>query len=143
MAGFDGGDAERHQDMAFSGAGGPDQGGVLRGPDPFQAGEVVEGWLRDRRACDVELVEGLDHGEGGLPHAGAGVGFVAGGDLGFDQGAQELLGVPALRLGGDQQFWGEAAHRGHLQPFQPVVEVRGQWRRGGAHDGSAPFVPMA
>ena len=69
---------------------------------------------------------------------GAGVGLVAGGDLGLDQGAQELLGVPPLGLGGDQQLGGEAAHRGHLQPFQPVVEVGRQRRRCGAHDGSPP-----
>ena len=51
-------------------------------------------------------------------------------DLGLDQGAQELLGVPPLRLRGDQQLGRQPAHRGHLQPTQPLVQVRRQWRRG-------------
>ena len=72
-------------------------------------------------------------GKHGLAAAGAGVGLVAGGDLGLDQGAEELLGVPPLGLGGDQQFGGEPAHGGHLQPFQPGGEVGGQGRRSWRH----------
>jgi hypothetical protein len=52
-------------------------------------------------------------------------------------GAQELLGVPPLGLGGDQQLGGQAAHRGEFEPLQPGVEVGGQ-RRGGGHAGSPP-----
>jgi hypothetical protein len=66
-----------------------------------------------------------------LPSSGAGVGCVAGGDLGLDESPEEFLGVPLLGLGGDEQFGGEAAHRGHLEPFQAFGEVGGQGRRGG------------
>ena len=102
-------------------------------------GEVVEGRRRDRGGGEVELVEGLDDRERGRPHPGAGVGLVAGGDLGLDQGAEELLGVPPLGLRGDQQLGGEAAHRGHLQPLQPVVQVGGQRRRAGGVTAGSPL----
>ena len=89
----------------------------------------------DRGGGEVELVEGLGDRERGGLEPGAGVGGVAGGDLGLDQGAQELLGGPALGLGGEQQLGGEAAHRGQLQPAQPVVQVGRQRRWGRGHDG--------
>ena len=59
----------------------------------------------------------------------AGVGGVAGGDLGVDQGAQQFLGCPPLGLGGDQQLGGELAHGGELEPAQPGGEVGCQRRR--------------
>jgi hypothetical protein len=40
-------------------------------------------------------------------------------DPGLDEWAQELLGVPAVGLRGDQQLGCQATHRGHLQPSQP------------------------
>ena len=46
--GADGGDAEGDQDVAFAGAGRADQAQVLRGGDPFQGGEVVQGRPGDR-----------------------------------------------------------------------------------------------
>ena len=132
VPGLDGGVAEGDEEVALAGAGGADQADVLRGADPFEDGEVVERRWRDRGRGDVELVEGLGDRERGVPQPGAGVGLVAGGDLGLDQGAQELLGGPPLGLGGDQQLGGEAAHRGQLQPLQPAFEVGGQRRRCGA-----------
>jgi len=59
--------------------------------DPFQAGQVAERRGRDRGRGQIELGEGLGDREGGLVHAGAGVGLVAGGDLGVDERAQELF----------------------------------------------------
>jgi len=47
------------------------------------------------------------------------------GDLGLDQGAQHLLGGPALGLGGQQHLGDGAAHGGQLQPPQPRIQVRG------------------
>ena len=51
--------------MALARSGRSDQTEVLLGPDPLEAGQVVEGRLFDRRGGDVELVEGLGHREGG------------------------------------------------------------------------------
>jgi hypothetical protein len=47
--GPDGGDAEGDQDVALAGAGRPDRAQVLRGGDPFQGGEVVQGGGCQRR----------------------------------------------------------------------------------------------
>ena len=58
--GVDGGDAEGDQDVAFPGAGRPDQAQVLRGGDPFQGGEVVQGGARDGRRAAVEFLQGLE-----------------------------------------------------------------------------------
>jgi hypothetical protein len=46
MPGADGGDAEGDQDVALARAGRPDQAQVLRGGDPLQGGEVVQGGAR-------------------------------------------------------------------------------------------------
>ena len=46
--------------------------------------------------------------------------------LGFDQGAQELLGLPALRLGQDQQLGAQMSHGPEPQPAQPRFDVRGE-----------------
>ena len=53
MTGVDRGGSQGEQQMGFAGAGRTDHAQVLRGPDPFQGGEIVEGgwWHR-----------------GGLPH---------------------------------------------------------------------------
>ena len=77
-------------------------------------------------------------GKAALPHPVPGVGLIPGRDLGFDQGAQELLGVPPLGAGGDQEFGGQAAHRGELEPAQPGGQVGGQRRRCRAHWSSPP-----
>jgi hypothetical protein len=75
----------------------------------------------------------------------AGVGGVTGGDFGLDQSAQQLLGCPALGLRGLQEFGGEVAHGGELEPAQPVGEVGCQHRRRGAHDelptAASPVTP--
>jgi len=60
-----------------------------------------------------------------LLHPGADVGVVTGGDLGFDEGAEELLGLPSLGLRGHQQLGGQPTHRGHLQPLQALVRSAG------------------
>jgi hypothetical protein len=90
--------------MAFAGAGRPEQGQVLGGPDPFQRGQVVQRRQEYRGHGAVELVEGLGNREHRDLEPVTGVGGVAGGDLSLDQGAQELLGIPALRLRGHQQL---------------------------------------
>ena len=41
--------------------------------------------------------------------------------------------VPPLGLRGAQQFRGELAHRGQLEPTQPLDQIRRQRRRGRAH----------
>jgi hypothetical protein len=79
-----------------------DQGEVLAAADPFQRGEVVERRSRDRGDRDVELLERLRDGEPrGLAPVGD-VGGVPGGDLGLDEGPQELFGAPTLGAGGDE-----------------------------------------
>jgi len=74
--------------VALAGAGRADQAQVLGGGDPFQGSEVVQGGAGDRGDAAVELLQGLGDRERGGFEPGAGVGGVAGGDLGFDQGAQ-------------------------------------------------------
>jgi DNA invertase Pin-like site-specific DNA recombinase len=120
-------------------AGRADQAQVLGGGDPLQRGQVGEGRFRDCGDGQVELLQGLGHRERGVAQPGAGVGGVAGADLGFDQGAQQLFGAPALGLRGDQELGGEPAHGSQFQPAQPFGEVRRQRRRGRGHDSP----PMA
>jgi hypothetical protein len=119
--------------VAFAGAGRADQTQILVGTDPFEAGQVVERRAGDRGGGDVELLEGFGDGEGGGLEPVAGVGGVAGTDLGIDQGAQQLLRRPALGLGSDQQLRRQGAHRGQLEPPQPSMKVRRQRRDGGGH----------
>ena len=92
--------------------------------DPFQGGEVGPGrggmLLADRSNSSMVLSDG----EAGLLAAQPGVAGVAGGDLGLDQGPQQLFGCPALGLRGDQQLGGDAAHAGELEPAQPVARGR-------------------
>jgi len=118
----DGVDAERDQDMALARAGRPDQAQILPGGDPFQGREVVQGRAGDGARGPVQLIEGLDDGERGGLHPGPGVGRLAGGDLGIDQGPQQFLGRPPLGLRGDEQLGGELPHRGELEPPEPGAE---------------------
>ena len=118
------GDPECDEEVAFPGAGRPDQAGVLLRGDPFQAGEVVQGRGRDAGHGAVELVEGFDYRERGGLEAGAGVGGVPAGDLGLDQRAQQLFGCPPLGLRGAQQFRREDASRA-TQPNPGNRERRG------------------
>ena len=73
----DGSDAERDQAVGFPCPGRADCAVVLRGPDPFQRGQVIERRLRDRGGGDVELPDGLEYRERGGFHPGAGVGLIA------------------------------------------------------------------
>ena len=93
MSGFDGGDAGGDEDVALAGAGGSDHAQVLRDADPFQGGEVVERAGRGGGGGHVELLESRVDREGGLAESSAPVGLGAGGDLGFDEGAQQLFGL--------------------------------------------------
>jgi hypothetical protein len=106
----------------------------MLGTNPFQARQVVEGGFRDGRGRDVEALYGLGDGEGGGLEPVGGVGGIAGSDLGLHQGAQQLVGRPALGFGGQQHFGGGAAHRGQLQPPQATVQVQRQrWNLRGRH----------
>ena len=116
-----------------------DQTQILLGGDPLEADQVVEGGSGDRRRVHVELVERLGHRERRALQAGPGVRCVTRGDLGLDQRAQELLGLPALGLGHHQQFGRQTAHGAEAESPQPCFEVRRESGRGRAHDS----VPMA
>jgi hypothetical protein len=139
MPSVDGGRSDREQQVALAGAGWSDQAQVLGSPHPFQTGQVVERGPWHRGGCQVELVECLADREARLSASGAGVRLIAGGDLGLHQGAEELLGVPPLGAGGEEQFGGEATHPGHLQPFQTGGQVRRQGRWSSAHGCSPPI----
>src|SRR5919106_1651784 len=127
-AGVDRGVAESYEDVALASAGRADQADVLGGAEPLQGCQVVERRAWDRRRGDVEGLEGLGDREGGGLEPGAGVGRVAGRDLGVDERAEQLLRRPPLRLGGDEQFGGELAHGRELEPPQPRGQVRRQRR---------------
>jgi hypothetical protein len=131
--GFDGGDAAADQHVRLAGAGRADQAGVAGRADPFEAGEVVEARPWDRGDGELEVLEPFRLRKAGLAHPVAQVGLVTGGDLRLDQGAQQLFGQPALRLGGDEQLGGELAHLRELEPLQPLLEIRGEHNRGAAH----------
>jgi hypothetical protein len=100
----------------------------ILGANPFQAGQVVKCGLGDRRGGHVEALESLEDGERGGFEAVGGVGGIAGGDLGLDQGAQHLFGGPALGLGHLQYLGCGAAHRSEFEPAQPGIQIRGQER---------------
>ena len=64
--------------------------------------------------------------------------------LGLDQGAEDLLGCPALGPGDLEQFGRQLADRGELEPAQAGGQVRVQDRRlGGAHEDTAVGVYSA
>jgi len=138
VAGFDRGVAGGDEQVGLAGAGGADQAQVLGCADPLESREVAHGGLGHRGRGDVEAVEGLDDGEAGLAVAAAPVGLVAGGDLGFDEGAQDLFGFPALGLGGLQDVRRDAAHRGELEPLEASFEVGGQRDGCGGHLVTCP-----
>ena len=135
-AGVDRRVAERHEQVALARPRRAEQTRVLLGRDPLEAGQVVERPARHRRGGLVELLERLAHREGRRLQPSTGVGHVARGDLGLDQGAQEVLWAPALRLGRDEQLRRELAHGGELQPAQARGQIRRQRRRRGGHCAS-------
>ena len=132
-AGVDGVVSEGDEQVALARPGGSHETKILLGGDPLERHQVVERGTRDRRGVDVELVERLFDREGGGGQAASRVRRVARGDLGFDQGAQELLGAPALGLGHHQQFGSEAAYGTEAQAAEPGFEVGGERRWRGAH----------
>jgi site-specific DNA recombinase len=134
VPGLDRGGSQCHEQVGFAGAGRADQAQVLGGADPFQRGQVGEGGRRDGGGAQVELFQRLGHRERGVAQPGPGVGGVAGGDLGLDQGAEQFFRGPPLGLRGQQELGGEPPHRGHFQPAQPLGQVGGQRRDGRGHD---------
>lgn len=115
--------ADGEEQVALAGAGGADEAEVLCCPDPLERRQVVEGRLRDRRQAGVELVEGLGDGEPRGAQARAGVGIVAGGDLGVDEDPEDLFGLPSLGAGGLEDLGSDGAHLGQLQPLEPGDQV--------------------
>ena len=83
----DGGVGQADEQVGLAGAGWADEQDVLGGADPFQRRQVGEGRGRDRRGGLLEVVECFDHGQVRGAQAVGEVGRVAGGDLGFDEGA--------------------------------------------------------
>ncbi len=140
MAGFDRGVAGGDEQMGLACAGGADQTQVLGCADPLESGEVVDGRLGHRGRGDVEAVEGLDHGEAGLAVAAPPVALVAGGDLRFDEGAQDLVWLPPLGLGGLQDLRCDPANGRQLQPLQTRLQVGGQRGGCGGHRATSPLV---
>jgi hypothetical protein len=68
--------------------------------DPCELGEVEDQrLLGGGLGCEVEVLQRLVRGEGGVANALARAGRVAGEDLGFEQGLEELLVGPALFAG--------------------------------------------
>jgi hypothetical protein len=106
--------AEVHQGVALARAGRADQGEVIPRVDPLQRGEVGQvgaGMLLAARSnCSTVLTVGK---QACLLRSRVLLG-IPGGDLDLDQGPQQLLGGPALGLGGDQQLRGDPAHAGEL-----------------------------
>jgi hypothetical protein len=101
--------------VALAGAGGSHEARVLLGLDPLERGEVVKARPRDRGDGDVEVLERLRDGKAGLLEARQCIGGVPAGDLGLDEGPQQLLRCPALGPGDDEELGGDAAHGGELQ----------------------------
>ena len=116
---FDTPDKEKGAVLTMTGR--ADQACVLGCADPFQRGQVAEGGRRDGGGGEIEVAEGLGDREGCLPHPVPGVGLVPGGDLGFDEGAQELLGVPPLGAGGDQESGARRRIAASLSRRSPAV----------------------
>ena len=132
--------AEGDQQVALAGARRSDQTEVLRGPDPLETREVVEASLvAPTRLAHVELLEGLGDRESAAVEPSGRVARVARGDLGFEQRAQELLGTPALGLGGDQQLRREVTNRRESKTSQSGVEVGRQCAAGSCSRRRSPI----
>lgn len=130
---LDRGVAERDEQMALAGAGRADEHEVLLGPDPLQRRQVLEGRPGHRGLGDLELGEGLAHGEGGARQARALVGLIPRAHLRLDERAQELLRRPALDLRDLQDLRRHLAYGPQLEPFERLLEIRREGRRGRAH----------
>ncbi len=132
----DGVSPDRDQQVALAGACGTHQAAVLLGADPLEAGQIVHGGLGDGGVRHFEGVEGLDGGKGRGFEPSRLIGGVAGGDLGFDEGAQELLGGPALCLGGLQEFGCQRSDTGELEAGESCEQVWSECGKGGRGHGS-------
>jgi hypothetical protein len=73
-------------------------------------------WAGYRGSLDLEVVQRLADGEAGELDAGTEIGLVAGRDLPLDECAQELVGRPALSLGGLTDIGGDGSNPGELEP---------------------------
>ena len=97
---------------------------------PTRVWPARSGLEGDRRGAGVPGVEGLARRKpGGLAALRSGGGVTAGGFL-DEEHAQDLGGVPALRLGGRQDLGCVAAQVGQPQAAPDGVDVVGQWRWG-------------
>ena len=83
----------------------------------------------------VPGAEGFAGGEGGPGAAGGQRGEVPPGDLFGEQGTEHLGGVPPLRLGGREDFGGDAAHVRQPHPAQQLLQPGIQRRRGRGSGG--------
>src|SRR5207253_8677615 len=88
--------ADADQAVAFARTRRAHQQQILGGSYPLQRGQVVERRAWNGRGCDVEAVQRLGGWEAGLLETDLSVGLVSTSDLGSDQGAQYVLGRPAL-----------------------------------------------
>ena len=119
--------------MALASPGRADEAAVLDRTHPLQSGQVGEGGLRDGGLRYLELLEALGDREAGGLESGGVVRLVPRRDLRLHERAQQLLGAPALGLGGLQHVRGEGTNPGELEPLQGNYQVRGKRRRRRAH----------
>src|SRR5207237_601292 len=94
--------------------------------------------LWNRRGLDLEAVQGLVDGEASELDAGTEIGLVAGRDLRLDECAQELVGRPALSLGGLTDSGGDGSNPGELEPAEAGHQVGCRRRRPSAGSPRRP-----
>ena len=97
VAGLAGLDRQRDREVGLAGAGRAEEADVGVLVDPGELGEVQDQRLLGAGlGGEVEVLQRLVGGEGGVADALAGAGGVAGEDLGLEQRLEELLVGPAL-----------------------------------------------
>jgi hypothetical protein len=128
----DGGLAERFEEVGLAGARRSADDEVLVAVDPLEGPQRALRGCGDRRHGVVPRVERLAGREGGGFAARADRGALPAGEFLGEQCPHRLGRIPALRLGGGQQFGGVSAHVGQAQLAQQLDDLVG--RGGGAHD---------
>ena len=123
-----GGLAETDEQVALAGARGTHEDDVLGAADTAEGGEVVERGPWHGRLGEREVLEGAGHREARGPPAGGLVRGISRGDLGLHERPQQLVGRPALDLGGREHFGREATDRGEFEALEPGLEIRLQRR---------------
>ena len=105
------------------------------GPDPLEAGEVVERRPRDRALGDQELIERLAHWEPAARSRARALDASREPSSASSHCAQQLVGRPALDLHRNKDLGRQPPDRGQLEPEQGRLEVGGErCRHGGAHE---------